>query len=217
MSGGVACEAVTIVYEGSRRSIGEAEGDRRGKRRRIPIGYPQQEEQEEDRRQKRRRRFDTEEEEEDYRLRMSGSETGSEGVGGGRGGGPGDLASRTIVLESKRFYLDVKENTRGRFIKIAEISADGRKNQILMTLPTAAQFRHHLVAFIDAYAELEPVDPNRLHQGELRSEVMFKEDKKYHIDLKVSSDLVPRCYFNAVNLPVVAVFSPSNLIPFGSR
>ena len=39
----------------------------------------------------------------------------------------GDLASRTLVLESKRFYLDVKENQRGRFIKIAEISADGRK------------------------------------------------------------------------------------------
>ena len=39
----------------------------------------------------------------------------------------GDLASRTLVLESKRFYLDVKENKRGRFIKIAEISADGRK------------------------------------------------------------------------------------------
>ena len=32
-----------------------------------------------------------------------------------------------MVLESKRFYLDVKENQRGRFIKIAEISADGRK------------------------------------------------------------------------------------------
>ena len=83
---------------------------------------------------------------------MSGSETGSEhGRGGhGGGGGAGDLASRTLVLESKRFYLDVKENSRGRFIKIAEISADGRKNQILMTLPTAAQFRQHLVAMIQA-------------------------------------------------------------------
>ena len=59
-------------------------------------------------------------------------------------------ASRTLVLESKRFYLDVKENSRGRFIKIAEISADGRKNQILMTLPTAAQFRQHLVSMIQA-------------------------------------------------------------------
>jgi len=125
-------------------------------------------------------------------INMSGSETGSEDQGpkprggGGGGGGPagGDLASRTLVLESKRFYLDVKENTRGRFIKIAEISADGRKNQILMTLPTAAQFRQHLVAMIEFYEELEPVDPDHLVQGELRSEVMFKEDKKYHVDLK---------------------------------
>ena len=49
------------------------------------------------------------------------------------------------LQESKRFYLDVKENSRGRFIKMAEISADGRKNQIMMTIPTAAQFRQHLV------------------------------------------------------------------------
>ena len=41
-------------------------------------------------------------------------------------------------------------NLGGRFIKIAEISADGRKNQILMTLPTAAQFRQHLVSMIQA-------------------------------------------------------------------
>merc|ERR1719151_60471 len=118
---------------------------------------------------------------------MSGSETGSEHGRPPRGGGGpagGDLASRTLVLESKRFYLDVKENSRGRFIKIAEISADGRKNQILMTLPTAAQFRQHLVSMIQAVRELAPVDPARLQQGELRSEVMFKEDKKYHIDLK---------------------------------
>jgi hypothetical protein len=63
---------------------------------------------------------------------MSASDSGSDGargggMGGAGGGGPGDLASRTLVLESKRFYLDVKENARGRFIKMAEISADGRK------------------------------------------------------------------------------------------
>ena len=40
---------------------------------------------------------------------------------------------------------------------------------------------------IDFYEELEPVDPDHLVQGELRSEVMFKEDKKYHVDLKVRS------------------------------
>ena len=132
---------------------------------------------------------------------MSGSETGSEDVGGrggsaaggaggagngGNGGGSGgDLASRTLVLESKRFYLDVKENARGRFIKMAEISSDGRKNQILMTIPTAGQFRKHLESMIAFYHGLEAVDPNNLTQGELRSEVIIKEDKKYHVDLKV--------------------------------
>ena len=96
----------------------------------------------------------------------------------------GDLASRTLVLESKRFYLDVKENQRGRFIKIAEISADGRKNQILMTFSTAALFSQNLVAFIDFYKDLEKVDPDNLKQGELKSEVMYKDDKKCHMDLK---------------------------------
>lgn len=110
--------------------------------------------------------------------------SGGGGGAGGDGGREGDLASRAIVLESKRFYLDVKENSRGRFIKIAEISTDGRKNQILMTMPTAAEFRRHLVNMIQYYEDLEPVDPDRLIPGELVSEVMFKEDKKYHIDLK---------------------------------
>ena len=35
-------------------------------------------------------------------------------------GGQGDLASRTLVLESKRFYLDVKENQRGNDVEREE-------------------------------------------------------------------------------------------------
>lgn len=37
--------------------------------------------------------------------------------------GPGEeeLASKTLQIQSKRFYLDVKQNRRGRFIKIAEV------------------------------------------------------------------------------------------------
>lgn len=112
---------------------------------------------------------------------MSGSESGSEDIPLGT---QGDLASRTLVLESKRFYLDVKENQRGRFIKIAEISADGRKNQILMTFSTAAVFSHNLLDFVDFYNDLGDLNPGNLQQGELKSEVMYKDDKKYHMDLK---------------------------------
>merc|ERR1712013_264485 len=112
---------------------------------------------------------------------MSCSDSGSDDV---PVGAQGDLASRTLVLESKRFYLDVKENQRGRFIKIAEISADGRKNQILMTFSTAALFSQNLMGFIDYYHDLEKLDRDNLRQGELKSEVMYKDDKKYHMDLK---------------------------------
>lgn len=32
-----------------------------------------------------------------------------------------ELASKVISIQSKRFYLDVKQNNRGRFIKFAEV------------------------------------------------------------------------------------------------
>ena len=47
---------------------------------------------------------------------MDGSDSGSDEL---HLGGQGDLASRTLVLESKRFYLDLKENARGRFLKVS--------------------------------------------------------------------------------------------------
>ena len=95
-----------------------------------------------------------------------------------------DLASRTIFLDPKRFYLDVNENQRGRFLKIAEVSPDGRKNQILMTFATANVFSENLVKMIDFYDGLHQLNPDNLKQGELKAEVMYQGDKKYHMDLK---------------------------------
>ena len=42
-------------------------------------------------------------------------------LGMASGGGEEELATRTLHIQSKRFYLDVKQNRRGRFIKIAEV------------------------------------------------------------------------------------------------
>ena len=36
--------------------------------------------------------------------------------------GEQELDSKMLQIQSKRFYLDVKQNRRGRFIKIAEVS-----------------------------------------------------------------------------------------------
>merc|ERR1711931_523028 len=55
---------------------------------------------------------------------------------------------------------------------------------ILMSLSTTALFSQNLISFIDFYRDLDQVDPDNLVQGELKSEVMYKDDKKYHMDLK---------------------------------
>jgi hypothetical protein len=39
----------------------------------------------------------------------------------GHNTGEEELASKMLQIQSKRFYLDVKQNWRGRFIKVAEV------------------------------------------------------------------------------------------------
>merc|ERR1712029_61271 len=63
-------------------------------------------------------------------------------------------------------------------------SPDGRKNQILMTFATANVFSENLVKMIDFYDGLHQLNPDNLKQGELKAEVMYQGDKKYHMDLK---------------------------------
>ena len=53
-----------------------------------------------------------------------------------------------------------------------------------MTFSTAGQFHQNLTKFIEFYRGLGDVDPYNLRQGELKTEVMYKDDKKYHMDLK---------------------------------
>ena len=54
----------------------------------------------------------------------------------------------------------------------------------MMTFSTAGQFHQNLTKFIEFYRGLGDVDAYNLRQGELKTEVMYKDDKKYHMDLK---------------------------------
>uniref|UniRef100_U5EVX2 Putative transcriptional regulator of the pur family single-stranded-dna-binding protein n=1 Tax=Corethrella appendiculata TaxID=1370023 RepID=U5EVX2_9DIPT len=96
-----------------------------------------------------------------------------------------ELATKMLQIQSKRFYLDVKQNRRGRFIKVAEIGADGRRSQIFLALSTAAEFRDHLSTFSDYYASLGPPNPDNVPEdGKLKSEMMIKDNRRYYLDLK---------------------------------
>nr|AAB71892.1 Pur-alpha [Drosophila melanogaster] len=102
----------------------------------------------------------------------------------GRSGVEQELATKMLQIQSKRFYLDVKQNRRSRFIKVAEIGADGRRNPILGSF-TAAEFRDHLSSFSDYYASLSPQNTDNLPEdGKLKSEMMIKDYRRYYLDLK---------------------------------
>ncbi|XP_044593381.1 transcriptional activator protein Pur-beta isoform X1 [Cotesia glomerata] len=99
-----------------------------------------------------------------------------------------ELATKMLQIQSKRFYLDVKQNRRGRFIKVAEIGADGRRSQIFLALSTASEFRDHLSTFSDFYASLGPPNPENVpDDGKLKSEMMVKDNRRYYLDLKENS------------------------------
>ncbi|XP_054245211.1 transcriptional activator protein Pur-alpha [Indicator indicator] len=123
---------------------------------------------------------------------------GSGGGGGGGGGGPGgglqhetqELASKRVDIQNKRFYLDVKQNAKGRFLKIAEVGAGGNKSRLTLSMSVAVEFRDYLGDFIEHYAQLGPSQPPELAQAAdeprraLKSEFLVRENRKYYMDLK---------------------------------
>ena len=76
------------------------------------------------------------------------------------GGNPSNdpLASEKITIERKIFFLDLKENQRGRFLKITE-DVGGRRDTIM--LPATA-FRD----FAEAFARLVEFERNLPSQPE---------------------------------------------------
>jgi hypothetical protein len=102
-----------------------------------------------------------------------------------------ELASKTLQIQSKRFYLDVKQNKRGRFIKVAEVDAAGRKSRLLFAMSSAAEFRDKLTEFSEHYASLGPHSKGSSQSGgsgddtkKLKSDVITKDDRRYYMDLK---------------------------------
>jgi hypothetical protein len=55
------------------------------------------------------------------------------------GAAPEPLATERVDFEHKRFFLDLKENQRGRVFKITEDSR-GKRNTIMLPSGAAAEF-----------------------------------------------------------------------------
>jgi hypothetical protein len=64
------------------------------------------------------------------------------------------LHSEKIMSDRKVFFLDLKENDRGRFIKITE-DCKGRRDTIMLPIETALDFTEALQRLLDAESQLD--------------------------------------------------------------
>ncbi len=64
------------------------------------------------------------------------------------------LHSEKIIGDRKTFFLDLKENERGRFIKITE-DVRGRRDTIMLPLEVAEDFADALDRVLEANKQME--------------------------------------------------------------
>ncbi|KAL5961902.1 Transcriptional activator protein Pur-alpha [Taenia solium] len=96
-----------------------------------------------------------------------------------------ELATKTIQVQNKRFYLDIKQNSRGRFIKITEVAVGGQKSRILMSIPAAQELREKLEKLLEVLNKLPPHDPKSLTvDGLIESEAIARDNRRYYLDLR---------------------------------
>ncbi len=58
------------------------------------------------------------------------------------------LASEKVVVDRKIFFLDLKENARGRFLKITE-DVGGRRDTIMLPSAAFAEFKEALDKLVE--------------------------------------------------------------------
>ncbi|XP_067940688.1 transcriptional regulator protein Pur-beta-like isoform X2 [Watersipora subatra] len=110
---------------------------------------------------------------------------GGESMGSEQQSGEQELDSKMLQIQSKRFYLDVKQNRRGRFMKVAEVGAGGRKSRLLLSMSNAAEFRDHLIDFTEFYETLGQPNPDNVPEdGKLKSSHIVGGTRRYYLDLK---------------------------------
>lgn len=68
------------------------------------------------------------------------------------------LHSEKVSVERKLFFFDLKENQRGRFLRITE-DVNGRRNAIVIPTAGLEDFRRALLAIMDRDKSLGASDP----------------------------------------------------------
>ncbi|VDM53935.1 unnamed protein product [Angiostrongylus costaricensis] len=125
--------------------------------------------------------------------------------GAERGGSRRDeeeLASKQLIIHYKRYYVDVKQNSNGRFIKIAELNGaflsqlsclllfhmgTNYKSRLVLTMSAATQLCEQLnemIKFNETLPEGADMSAEVSCNGTLKSEMLVFDARRYYLDLR---------------------------------
>jgi hypothetical protein len=94
-----------------------------------------------------------------------------------------ELASRILQIQSKRVYVDVKQNKRGRFMKISEVAPNGIRGKVNLPMSSVGEFKDYLEEFAQHSEQI--VDGSQPGEGGTwKSAYMQRENKRFFLDLK---------------------------------
>ncbi|CAI4228427.1 unnamed protein product [Auanema sp. JU1783] len=96
-----------------------------------------------------------------------------------------ELETRQLNFGYKRYYVDVKENNRGRFIKIAEMGTH-YKSRVVLSMAAAVQLRDQLGEMIKFSNSIPEGEDPVTEPSTLKSETLLFDTRRYYLDLKVN-------------------------------
>ncbi|PIA24737.1 hypothetical protein AQUCO_56500001v1 [Aquilegia coerulea] len=104
------------------------------------------------------------------------------GGGGGSGGGGGDveLLCKTLQVEHKLFYFDLKENPRGQYLKISE-KTSATRSTIIVPLNGIVWFLDLFNYYVDSSSSSPSSDDQQ--QQELFSKELQLDTKVFYFDV----------------------------------
>ncbi|VDL32667.1 unnamed protein product [Hymenolepis diminuta] len=96
-----------------------------------------------------------------------------------------ELALKTLQIQNYRFYIAVKENSQGRFIKITETAQGGQRARIFMSACAVREFVEKLDKIIAISNSLPSYIRHVIHPIKvMHSYAIIRDNRRYFLDLK---------------------------------
>ncbi|XP_065191844.1 transcriptional regulator protein Pur-beta-like [Sycon ciliatum] len=96
------------------------------------------------------------------------------------------LGSKFLELDNKNLQVEIKENHRGKFLKVSEVAEAGAqpgRNRVTLGIASASEFLTQLDTFA-TYAQSEEATEEGNEEKAFKSSTMVKDAKRYYFDFK---------------------------------